>query len=38
MKEERSTVSLLVLLANLVVLGLNLKLYTEFFKARDQRR
>jgi hypothetical protein len=25
-------------IGNLIVLGLNLKLYTEIFKARDQRR
>jgi hypothetical protein len=27
----------LILLANLVVLGLNLKLYTEYFKDQSQR-
>lgn len=28
--------NLIILLANLVILGLNLKLYTEYFKDRSQ--
>lgn len=27
-----------LLVANLIIFGLNLKLYTEYFKAEDQRR
>ena len=38
MGKERSIAGLLVLIANLCVLGMSLKLYTEWFKARDQRR
>ena len=33
-----TTVNLLILLANLAVLGLNLKLYTEYVKDRAQDR
>lgn len=29
-------VNMLILLANLAILGLNLKLYTEYFKDRSQ--
>jgi hypothetical protein len=29
---------LLILLANIAILGLNLKLYTEYFKQRAQER
>ena len=29
-------ISLLITLANLVILGLNIKLYTEYFKDRSQ--
>ena len=35
---DNNSVGLLIVLANLVILGLNLKLYTEYFKDRSQVR